>query len=216
MKRVLLVSLVFLFLIGSLNADEGVRDDDSYRIYFHWTNIRTESPGGYGWEDLNNISITAAKLEWGFNVYAKNGQPDYDTGAPVENNSYYPDWYGKKGWDVPDYDCYNLTIDTHAGYWMLCYIEYGQGEFDGKIMRINAPLRGTTKKMSFISEGIIEIELEEYGGNWKVSWGQDTPWEYEDVKLEGKKFIAHIDFNNKEGYLVPKKLLPKKPKKPKK
>ena len=216
-----MVFIVLAFITGSVGAQVGpvgnphVRDNASYYIHFEWTDNRGMAPCGLGYEGLNDVAILGAKLMMGFNVYAKNGQPDYDTGAPVVDHSYYPDWFGLMGWDVPDFTYYVLTIDTHAKTWILCYIDYSTSAVAPRILnRLNVPFSGKTKHMTFIEEGVIEIELEEAGGDWKVWWGGDTNWDYEDVKLDDKKFIAHIDFNEQQGWIAPKDIV--KPKKPKK
>jgi len=211
MKRILMLSIVFLFFVGTINA-QGVRDDDSYRIYFEWNDDRSNPPGGVGYfdEDIITISISGAKLTEGFNVYAKNNSPAWGTGDPISDHSAYPEWYALMGWDVPDFDYYFLVIDTHAETWGLFYVDYGRAgsALDGQVNRVNIPMSGITKLITLNGDNSVDIDLEEIGGNWKVWWGGNTPWDYENVRLQDKHFIAHIDFNNKTGYIVPRQLVP--------
>lgn len=207
MKKVLMIFMVFLFFVGSVNSHIYVRDDDSYYIYFTWSHNRSVLPGGLGYNDLNSISISAARLTQGFNVYAMNNSLGVETDRVVDHSA-YPDWYLANGWDVADFEKYLIIINTHAEVWALLYVEYGRGEIDGEVHRVNIPMSGTTKQITFNDDGSVDIELEENGGDWRIWWGVDTPWTYDNVKLQDKHFIAHIDFENKIGYITPKQLVP--------
>ena len=226
MKKVLMLSIVFLFFVGILNA-QGVRDNDSYRIYFEWSNSRPTigNPGGHGYFLGDYISLTAVRTSRAFNVYAKNGSPDADTGAPIHDHSAYPTWYATHGWDVPDADpsfkcpagpylCgapyYMLSIDTYQEKWWLVYTQYPNQPSTAGIANLYVPMSGSTQEVSF-NDGTIDIVLKEDGGDWRIWWGRDTPWGFEDVKLQGDEFVAHIDTTKQTCYIVPKKLLKKKP-----
>ena len=218
MRVVIIASLIVLICAPVLTA-QGVRDDDSYFIYFSWTDKRPdqELPGGFGYLDTDedpDLTLTAVRTSRAFNVYAKNGQPDQETGAPVEDHAAWPDWYANYGWDTPDADpdpvwpggsYYFLTIDTYADRWALCYGQYPNPPRSTRgLANLYFPISGYVKKAIYNGDGTVDLELVEDGGNWKVHWLTDVK---EEVILEDKKFIAHVDMNTKTGYMVPKKVV---------
>lgn len=215
MKRILMLSIVFMFFVGSINA-QFVRDDDSYFIYFNWTDKRPDqlAPGGYVFYDidLNQLCMTAVRTNKVFNVYAMNNSPDAETGAPVMDHSAYPDWYAGYGWDVPDADAswsggtrYLLSLDTLQQKWWLFYIEYPYPSTKG-VADVYVPMSGRTHKVEFNNDGTeVDIEIEEDQGDWACYW----VWGFDYVKLQDRHFVVHLDLVNKTGYMAPKQLLPK-------
>lgn len=212
MRKISPLFIVFLFFVGSVNA-QGVRDDHSYFIRFNWTDNRPDlaPPGGFVFFDGAEICMTAVRTNRGFNVYAKNNKPDQETGAPIEDHSAYPNWYVNYGWDVPDADAgwsggtrYLLSLDTYQGKWWLFYIEYPFPSNKG-VCDVYIPMSGDTKKVEFNDDGTIDIDLKEDDGDWKCFW----VWGMERVELDGKDFVAHIDPSSRTGYIAPKKLVPK-------
>ena len=199
----------------------GVRDADSYKIHFAWSQGRPipGSPGGSFFLDPDSgyLTLTAARTSRAFNVYAKNNSPGVETDR-VEDHSAWPDWYVTYGWDTPDadplwncavaYQCaapfYLLTIDTYQRKWWLFYTQYPNQPSTAGIANLYAPMSGSTKKAKFNDDNTIDIELKEDGGDWKIFW---QPGAFENVKLDGKGFVAHLDPYAKTGYIVPKKLL---------
>ena len=220
MKKILMLSMVFLFLVGSINA-QGVRDDDSYRIDFNWSNSDPipGSPGGWLFENSGHIILTAARTSSAFNVYAKNNSPDAETGDPIEDHSAWPSWYLAKDWDTPDadpayqcgagdYECnapfYLLTIDTFQEKWWLFYSQYpNQAPSNRGVASLYVPMSGDTHKVTDNGDGIYEIEITEDGGDWKTLWA----WGFEDVKLQNRHFVVHLDRDAMNGSITPEQLL---------
>lgn len=219
MRKILMLSIVFLFFVGSINA-QGVRDDDSYRIYFEWSQGRplVGLPGGSLFLDAGYITLTAARTSRAFNVYAKNNSPDAETSTPIVDHMAWPVWYATYGWDTPDadpswncpppkepYDCnapfYLLTIDTFQRKWWLFYTQYPNQPSTAGIANLYVPMSGKTKKVKFNDDGTIDINIDEDGGNWKTFWG---PGAFEDVKLQNKHFVVHLDPVEENGYIAPK------------
>ena len=209
----------FKVVVESLGGDDyrvsltpsGVRDADSYKIYFEWsdTNPTGGDLGGYVFLDGAEICMTAVRTIRGFNVYAKNNKPDQETGAPIVDHSAYPSWYAEYGWDVPDAGAdwsngtrYLLSLDTYQKKWWLFYIDYPYPSTKGTC-DLYVQMSGDTKKVTFNDDGTIDIDLKEKGGDWKIFWS----WGMEDVDLDGKNFLLHLNPVDKTGYIVPKKLL---------
>ncbi len=219
MKKILMVFMVLAFIAGGVNAQ---RDDDSYYIYFKWSDSHpgTTNPGGYVFYDLDlqQLCMTAVRTDRGFNVYAKNGSADAETGAPVVDHSAYPSWYASYGWDVPDADpafnasapFYLISLDTFQEKWWFVYSDYPKT----KIVDLYVPMGGKTKKVEFNEAGTeVDIEIEDDKGDWACYW----VWGFDYVKLQDKKFILHLDLVAKTGWMAPKQIvMPKPPKKPKK
>ena len=213
MKKVLITMSLFLFILGTLNALDG-RDEDSYFIYFSWTDARPDQdpPGGYVFYDFDQeiLAMTAVRTNRGFNVYAKNHLPDTDTGAPIEDHSAYPSWYANYGWDVPDADAgwsegtrYLLSLDTFQKKWWLFYVDYPYPSTKGTA-DIYVPISGTIQKVEFNeNDNTVDINIEEDNGDWKIYW----VWGTEDVKLQDKHFVVHLDLTNMDGYIAPKQLV---------
>ncbi|MFB0565811.1 MAG: hypothetical protein ACETWK_09055 [Candidatus Aminicenantaceae bacterium] len=223
MRKILMIFIVCLFFVGSVNSHQGERDDDSYYIYFEWSQGRPfpGSPGGSLFIDGGYISLTAARTSKGFNVYAKNNSPDAETGAPIKDNSAWPDWYKLYGWDTPDadpsYQCtdgpylcaapfYLLTIDTYQGKWWLFYSEYPNQPSTAGVANLYVPMSGGIKKVEFNDDGTIDMDIDEDDSNWATFW---LVGQIEDVKLQDKHFVVHIDPEAKTGYIAPKQLLKK-------
>lgn len=212
MKKLLTTISVFFFLLGIAIAAEGARDDTSYYIHFNWSNsCPTDGVGGSLFISGEEVALIAARTSKGFNVYAKNNQPDAETGAPVKDHSAWPSWYLQHGWDTPDADPaysnnspnYLLTIDTVARRWALIYSQdpnYHTGSRG--VCSLYMPMSGPTDSVIFNNDGTIDIYLREDDQNWATQWS----WGIENVRLDGPRFIAHIDPNNNEGYLVPFKV----------
>jgi len=214
MKKVLMLSIVFLFFVGIINT-QGVRDDDSYFIYFSWTDDypNVTPPGGYVFYDEDDPSIltmTAVRTNRGFNVYAMNNSPDAETGARVVDHSAYPDWYSNPAydWDVPDADAswsngtrYLITLDTFQQKWWLFYIDYPFSHPKG-VFDIYVPMSGTITGVE-LNDGTVDIQLIEAGGDWKTYW----VWGFDEVKLQDRNFVVHLDLVAKTGYMAPKQLL---------
>ena len=206
-----------------------IRDADSYYINFAWSGGRPTpgSPGGFFFLDPDSgyLTLTAARTSRAFNVYAMNNSPGVET-ERVEDHSAWPNWYASYGWDTPDadpsyltltticedgpYECnapfYLLTIDTFQGKWWLFYTQYPNQPSTHGIANLYVPMSGVTHKVTTNDDGTIDIEIEEDGGDWKTLWGEDA---LEDVKLQDRNFVVHIDRNEKNGYMAPKQLLPK-------
>ncbi len=211
-----------IFFVGSINAVQWVRDDDSYRIYFAWSQGRPVIglPGGSFFIHGTEIILTAARTSRAFNVYAKNGSPDAETGAKIKDHNAWPYWYWHghgQGWDTPDadpsyqcaagpYQCgapyYLLTIDTYQGKWWLFYSQYPNQPSTAGVANLYVPMSGKTRKIKFNDDGTIDIDLEEDHGAWKILW----EWGVENVKLQDKKFVVHLDPATQTGYMVPKML----------
>ena len=231
MKKVLMLSIVFLFFVGSVNADEYVRDDDSYYIHFAWSGGRplVGKPGGFLFLDAGHISLIAARTREAFNVYAKNNSPDAETGAPIEEHTAWPIWYWGDpevldddgyGWDTPDasplwncdvaYECnapfYLLTIDTYQGKWWLFYTQYPNQPSTAGIANLYVPMSGKINDVEFNGNGTIDIDIEDEGNDWKTFWG---PGALENIKLQDGHFVVHIDPVTKTGYMAPRQLLTK-------
>ena len=209
MKKIMIAFFLMVFFVGVANADQGTRDDDSYRIYFEWSQtvpISKDEMGGYFYQHDSFFVLIAARTNEGFNLYAKNRSPDAETGAPVVNHSAYPEWYSNYGWDVPDASPdfatsapnYLLTIDTYQGKWWLFY----SGNPWDSIRSLYVPMSGSVNHVSFNDDGTIDFILKEDGGDWKAIWS----WGYEVVKLDRHFFVGHLDTNAKTGYLEPRKL----------
>ncbi len=75
MKKVLMLSIVFLFFVGIINA-QFLRDDDSYSIKFDWANSAWNPNGVVVIFDSGEVLMTAVRTSRGFNVYAKNNSQD--------------------------------------------------------------------------------------------------------------------------------------------
>jgi len=204
---------LFLLIFSTLNA-QGVRDEDSYFIYFNWTDARPDQnpPGGFVFYDFDRgiLAMTAVRTNRGFNVYAKNHSPDAETGAPILNHNAYPTWYAMYGWDVPDAGAgwsngtrYLLSLDTFQKKWWLFYVEYPFPSTKGTA-DIYVPMSGTIQKVEFNeNDNTVDINIEEDNGDWKIYW----VWGPEDVKLQDKHFVVHLDLTNKDGYIAPKQLV---------
>ncbi|MFC2156875.1 hypothetical protein ACFLT9_03485 [Acidobacteriota bacterium] len=212
MKKLLLLLVIFVFFVGGLNA-QGVRDDDSYYIYFSWTN---SGLGGNVFVDagLEQLAMCAVRTSRGFNVYAKDGSPNAETGDPITDHSAWPSWYSGYGWDTPDADpsfnssapFYLISLDTYQGKWWFFYSAYPKTG----IRSLYVPMSGKIKKVEFNADGTVDMEIEDDKGDWACYWS----WGIEAIRLQDKKFLVHLDLVNKEGYIAPKKIAEvKKPKK---
>jgi hypothetical protein len=215
MRKILTLSIFTLFLVGIVNADQWVRDDDSYFIYFNWTDTRPDQtpPGGYVFYDLDQglLAMTAVRTNRGFNVYAMNNSPDAETGARIVNHSAYPSWYALYGWDVPDADAgwsngtrYLLSLDTFQKKWWLFYVEYPYPSTKG-VADIYVPMSGAIQKVEFNEDNTVDIYLLEENGDWKTFW----VWGCDYVRLQDRYFVAHLDLTDKEGYIAPSQLIEK-------
>ena len=214
MKR-LMILFITMFLISTVNIAmaQWERNDDSYKIYFAWSNSRPTggNVGGYVYEDGNNVTMIAVRTSRGFNLYAKNGQPDGETGAPVVDHSYFPSWYATYGWDTPDADplwsssapFYLINLDTFGEKWTLVYTQYPNPPTDVATAWLAVPMSGSADNVMFNGDGTIDIDLKEDGGDWRIFWGE---W-YEDCKLDGPHLLLHLDLTTMTGYIVPKKLV---------
>ncbi len=215
MKKVLMLSVIFLFFVGIVNA-QGVRDDNSYFIYFDWTDGRPDldPPGGEVFYDLDlgQLGMNAVRTNRGFNVYARNNSPDAETGARVVNHSAYPDWYSKPAynWDVPDADAswangtrYLISLDTFQEKWWLFYTDYPFPSNTKGTVNIYVPMSGTITDVEF-NDNTVDIYLLEDGGDWKTYWW----WGFDYVRLQDRTFMVHLDLDAKTGYMAPRQLLP--------
>ncbi|MFC2170311.1 hypothetical protein ACFLRM_07130 [Acidobacteriota bacterium] len=212
MKKILMISIVFLFFVSGLNAQ--VRDDDSYFIYFSWTDARPDqaAPGGYVFYDSveDMLAMTAVRTNRSFNVYARNNSPDAETGAKVVDHSAYPSWYSSYGWDVPDADAswtngtrYLISLDTVQNKWWLFYVEYPYPSTKG-VADIYVPMSGTIHDVEFNeADNTVDIHIDEDNGDWKCYW----VWGVDNVKLQNRHFIVHLDLANKVGYIAPESLV---------
>lgn len=217
MKKVIMVLVVFLFVMGSVNV-QAQRDADSYSINFAWSQglPTLGSPGGFFFSDSGYLILTAARTSSAFNVYAMNNSPGVETDR-VKDHSAWPDWYAANGSDTPDaapdYNCpagsyqcnapfYLLTIDTYQGKWWLFYSQYPNQPSTAGVASLYVPMSGVTHKVTFNADNTIEIEIEEEGGDWKNFWS----WGFEDVKLQDRHFVVHLDPGSKTGYMAPKQL----------
>ena len=132
MKKDLMIFMVLVFIAGSVNA-QGIRDEDSYYIYFDWGDNRTDQdrPGGYVLYDfeINQLMMSAIRTSRAFNVYAKNNSPGIETDN-IMDHSAWPNWYITHDWDTPDADFtwdakgtrYLISLDTVQKKWWLFYV----------------------------------------------------------------------------------------------